>query len=988
MEKIIGEEVFEKLQKNNENFEKYLNQNIYIKAEEKISHLKEYVTKYKGCKKRVSRDKIYFAEFYGVLLEYGKDRLKCTINQEDITEDFREEFESQLICYLQEICLRTLIVKVHQYEQLGQLKGENEKERYDYFCKKIIGRKEFLLNLLEEYPVLYRCVSETIEKTVNYYAEILQDFELEKKQIEDKFYNGKTIGKIQKIIGGHSDLHNNGKKVMRICFDNGCELLYKPRSMENEKIFAEILCWFEKETQITQYKYGILAYPDHSWCEIVSYGSSHSMEELKNYYTRLGVHLFLAYMLGTKDLHCENLIAVGEYPVLVDLETLTNIKYNQKRVTAKDEIYFQLSQSVLYSGILPFYSWNHSGGGTDSSAIRGKGGQIYPFRVPIVVDGETTKIHIAYKNPISKGKQNLATVEGEFWEPIVFKDELEKGFRSAYNAVLRKKEEALNLLNKLKSAKSRYLFADTQRYGMLLSSSFHPDLLTDGALREIFLYSMWKGRKANEKKIVENEVRELLNGDIPYFYFVMNSRDVTNIRGETEKDYFEEAPIEILMERLKDFNEADMEKQCVYMEWVLQTACNSERDYVNTVHESKKWSKVKTENDKWIKDTVNSLTNQIVKHAVWNKTRTEVSWYCFQFSAYGKQTWDTKAMNMYMYDGLAGMILVLHALKKVDERKVILELYHVVKSMLFRYTEEGNRNWTVVKNKFVGAYDGEASILYAYLIMYQLGEEECLAYAKKHAQIIERLIEYDKKYDLIAGNAGAAQVMILFYKLTLDKQYLHIAEKAVAYLEKSAKRQKIGIGWEVEKDISPMAGMAHGNSGILVPIMQLWELTGKEVYEKLAEEVWKYEDSLYDSESNNWKDMRAEGKYIDDIGAMAWCHGIPGILLSRLLCLEVTDNLKWRQRLEKDILKAYYKLDQFWKRDSYCICHGSFGNLWIRNRVKKFLGETEAKCSAYEGCNGIELLQQEKLNPGLFNGYGGILYYLLCEGDLSKILEF
>ena len=64
--KLLGEEVFEKLQKNNENFEKYLNQNIYIKAEEKISHLKEYVTKYKGCKKRVSRDKILqnFMEFY------------------------------------------------------------------------------------------------------------------------------------------------------------------------------------------------------------------------------------------------------------------------------------------------------------------------------------------------------------------------------------------------------------------------------------------------------------------------------------------------------------------------------------------------------------------------------------------------------------------------------------------------------------------------------------------------------------------------------------------------------------------------------------------------------------------------------------------------------------------------------------------------------------------------------------------------------------
>ena len=61
-----------------------------------------------------------------------------------------------------------------------------------------------------------------------------------------------------------------------------------------------------------------------------------------------------------------------------------------------------------------------------------------------------------------------------------------------------------------------------------------------------------------------------------------------------------------------------------------------------------------------------------------------------------------------------------------------------------------------------------------------------------------------------------------------------------------------------------MAGMAHGNSGILMPVLKLWEITKKEKYEILANEIWKYEDSLYDLEQKNWKDMREnEGEKIN-----------------------------------------------------------------------------------------------------------------------------
>ena len=43
--------------------------------------------------------------------------------------------------------------------------------------------------------------------------------------------------------------------------------------------------------------------------------------EVEHYYFRMGIHLFLGYALGATDLHGENIIAHGEYPVIIDMET-------------------------------------------------------------------------------------------------------------------------------------------------------------------------------------------------------------------------------------------------------------------------------------------------------------------------------------------------------------------------------------------------------------------------------------------------------------------------------------------------------------------------------------------------------------------------------------------------------------------------------------------------------------------------------------------
>ncbi|MFR0985989.1 MAG: DUF4135 domain-containing protein [Frisingicoccus sp.] len=76
-----------------------------------------------------------------------------------------------------------------------------------------------------------------------------------------------------------------------------------------------------------------------------------------------------------------------------------------------------------------------------------------------------------------------------------------------------------DLLKPLAQNKSRYLIADTQRYSMLLSSSYHPSLLMKDGEREKFLDLLWQGRSAEDGAVVKSEVLSLLN-DILFLLFI------------------------------------------------------------------------------------------------------------------------------------------------------------------------------------------------------------------------------------------------------------------------------------------------------------------------------------------------------------------------------------------------------------------------------------------------------------------------------------
>lgn len=987
---IIGEKNFKYLLNNNQKFIQFLNGNEYmVEGNTILDSLLRYLIQGKVDIKELIcfENRIFFPEFYYKILQYCVISLKKRLQkfQSCYSETIYKDFSVHLCRELENMCLRTLIFEMHFYKQAEKLKGETNSQQYDFFCEKCIGKSWFYKELFEKYPVLYRCVLNRCDQMEDYYVEVVENFYEDHDEIQQYMLGSESVNQITGIEGGFSDSHNEGKQTLRIKIDNAIEILYKPHSMDNEKMFYDLLSWFSVKTGITQFSYPFISKNTHSWSVCVEYSTCETEQQLKKYYRRLGVQLFLAYFLGTKDLHCENIISSGEYPVLIDLEVLVSISAAQDRRAVTEEINYQLSKSVLYTGLLPFYYWNRYGKGINCSAINGSGEQQYPFKVPVIMNERTSDMKIEYRYPMSKKENNMATWNGKFYEPYLYIDELMKGFTQAYNQAIKNKDELHVLLKQLSGLNSRVLVADTQRYSMMLSSSYHPSLLKDGADREVFLYAMMTGRKEQDIAIVNSEVKSMLNGDIPYFYCTLSEKNLLSGKKTIYLNYFPEDGEKEVYRKLDALNESDFEKQKEYIQLSLELLSDNESGLKNNVYSASSNITIKSEGKDNRTYTLNDLIERLMNYVVWNQEKTEVSWSTTQFVSLEQTAWKMKPMNHYLYDGLAGMLLLFFELSHERKNVKIHKIYRTLKEMLFRYTDEGTTSLVNLDTKNTGAYEGESSIAYVYILLYQQSkDEEYLKYAKRHMCIVKKVMNEDIHCDLLSGNAGAAWISILLYQISKEQDYICIAEQAVKRLKEMSEKYLNGLGWVIEKGVPPMAGMAHGNSGVLMPVIALWKYTGKNEYKKLAEQIWNYENSLYNSIIGNWEDTRVEkiSNMKDSIGAVAWCHGAAGILLSRIICYELLDDKMWKKRIEKDIRKAYVKLKGYWRRDSYCLCHGMCGNLWIlsiaEQKIKKHgisinLDLAQEKVEMKK----ISLLTQEKMTPGFMNGYGGIIYALL-----------
>lgn len=149
-----------------------------------------------------------------------------------------------------------------------------------------------------------------------------------------------------------------------------------------------------------------LSRPTYGWEENIENKSCNTKEEIERYYFRLGIHLFLGYALGATDLHGENIVAYGEHPVIIDMETypgyITKNSGSSTEEKAEIKIREKIMTSVLNTGILPVLTWGTGNNRVLMSAVNMHGKIRTPFKMPVVKDDKTSNIATVYKGNIIK----------------------------------------------------------------------------------------------------------------------------------------------------------------------------------------------------------------------------------------------------------------------------------------------------------------------------------------------------------------------------------------------------------------------------------------------------------------------------------------------------------------------------------------------------------------------------------------------------------
>src|SRR5262249_30204048 len=136
-------------------------------------------------------------------------------------------------------------------------------------------------------------------------------------------------------------------------FADGRRLVYKPRSLELHQHFNAFVDWLNAKTALDIRTVRLLTQDGYGWLEYVVHEPCEDFAGVRRFYHRPGAPLALPDRLDGTDMHFENLIAAGDQPVLVDVETLFHPSHLPVTALSRDPAYRSLLGSVYRTALLP-----------------------------------------------------------------------------------------------------------------------------------------------------------------------------------------------------------------------------------------------------------------------------------------------------------------------------------------------------------------------------------------------------------------------------------------------------------------------------------------------------------------------------------------------------------------------------------------------------------------------------------------------------------
>lgn len=916
--------------------------------------------------------------------KYKKIYKQLPFDPKTIKDVFLSGFLPELLIEL----IQIMVKKCGELRQKGMLKGDTPKQRYEYFLA-YMRQKDVALDLLQEYPVLARRLVIMLNNWVKFSIETLERLCKDWIDIKNIFTSKEDPGVIVLDKGNNvGDIHNSGQ-VITLTFSSGFKLLYKPRSLSMDLHFQELLNWLNNKGIEPSFRtLKILNRSTYGWTEFVTFQSCHSEDEISRFYYRQGGYLAILYVLYGTDFHSENLIASGEYPILVDLETLF---CPPDKTTSNNKVANYLQDSVLRTGLLPTPIFgNKDNKGIDFSGLAGLSGQLTPYPLLYIELSETDEIHIVHKQlRFEEESTHQPKLNGK---DVILQNYVEiivKGFTEIYQ-LLQKNVTTLisadGLINRFAKDEVRILLRSTREYGILLTESSNPNMLRNSIACEWLFDNLWKQTKDQPflLKVIASERESLLQGFIPRFFTYPESINLWCDNNKCVPNFFDKPAIDFVKARLQELSEEDLTKQI----WLIRASfVTIIEDSQNIQPKSYKFipSNNKSTNDKAFIKTASAIGDQLANLAIIDQNKA--TWLSLQV---GKlDNYYISSSKLDLYDGLAGTTLFLAYLGYITNQSVYTDL---AKQALENIRQQIGR----AKNrdlKNVGGFGGLGAIIYLLNHLSRLwNDPKLITEALEIVPLLPSLIEKDIRFDLIYGSSGCIISLLNLHKFITKSEDLqqikNIAIQCGNHLISKIETTPQGKAWVTTPEKKPPLGMSHGVAGIAWSLLELSDFTKDSSFASTAKEALSYERSFFSPQMGNWPDINRDdtddAKNSNEKFRITWCHGATGVGIARLLSIKHLSNDKF---IEQELSTAIKTVIKGGFGNNHSLCHGDLGNLdfllqvtenqhgyKIKSQVQNIASIIFNNINKQGWLCGTPLSVE---SPGLMVGIAGIGYQLL-----------
>ncbi len=795
------------------------------------------------------------------------------------------------------------------------------------------------LHIAEQYPVLIRFLGNVTKNCHDAILEMLDRLVADEGTLSNGFdlHPGSIV---EEMDLGLSDPHRLGRSVTRLYLEDGTRLIYKPKSLAIDAALYE--AFGDAIGEVGLAPINILARQDYGWVEDVHAAAGGDKAPLDN--NAIGRATAFFWLLNTTDLHVENVVPGSAGVYALDLETL----------------------------LLP-----PSRSGKTNTLKSWRGHSVFTTQLFDFSFGEERKQNISAFNPSPDLEFNAPQVLFELVDDDIAvtatrprprssidevcklsDHEIETGFRAAVSEPVR--ERIAKYVEELDSnCLTRVVVRDTSFYGRILDRMRQPRFLRDGALLYLDLFALHvgtslapTGHRPDDHELVEDEIRQLLQGDIPYFSTDPNDRTLDLSRAELP-DFFRKSGSRFALEKLRELERSDVSEQLALIRIALGEYRSSEglSDIASDAFVPR------TEPARWL-----SMFGDVAGM----ESRVDIGEEGF-------------------FAGTWGILMALEAASfDADGDTNFLD----EQSDRWRQRLQQLRDSQTGLDPQLLGYSGLGGELFAKSLLYRLNparwsflQEDLDFMLSDPAQTLDQRVRTDQYLDVIGGVAGLVlgceQVLRAGTSSRTQRRARAMQRACARRLMAAASTALDALAWTIPSERRPLLGYAHGWAGVVVALSTVRRNSRHHgIYSQIGE-------CLGDAARFPLNALRHDDRWLDYRGESpkplnrSWCNGKPGLLRGLLAVREF-----WSDGVENEVRSLGDDLrDQLNKSETYRFCCGEMGTVDLFLDWKpspdgsdRKLARAAADSITCELTRSAPNLVPEHVFPSLFHGRAGVLY--------------